>query len=212
LPPAIKLAPLTAHQRRLVTDNLGLAHWLLKRYYGYLRQRNRPLWEDMRAAAYQGLCEAAARFRPTGGAVFSTFATTTIWGVMKRFGRDTNRFFTRHGSPDARHGVEAEDGRGFDFFDCRLGDPFDLAAVEEIRALVADALRFLGDRDRQVIGLRFGVGDYGHEHTTEEMAAVLDISLQSVRQWTRHAVANLKDALAFYARPWGWEGARLCRS
>lgn len=66
-----------------VSRSLGLARALANRY----RERGEPL-DDLMQVAYTGLILAVRRFQPDNGARFSTFATPTILGELRRYFRD----------------------------------------------------------------------------------------------------------------------------
>jgi RNA polymerase sigma-B factor len=68
---------------QLVTAHLGLAAYLARRF----ANRGQPL-EDLVQVASLGLLKAVDRFDPGLGIEFSTYATTTIVGELKRHLRD----------------------------------------------------------------------------------------------------------------------------
>lgn len=61
---------LTPYGQRVVAGNLGLVGRACERYRGAFRLDR----QELEAAAYLGLCEAAARFDPKLGFAFSTYA------------------------------------------------------------------------------------------------------------------------------------------
>jgi RNA polymerase sigma factor (sigma-70 family) len=69
--------------------------------------------------------------------------------------------------------------------------PYD-PSMEELSAAegVEIALERLGKRERYVIGLRFGLGGH-HEHTLAEIAAILGVSLERVRQIQVRAISKM---------------------
>jgi len=67
----------------VVLINLPLAEAIATRYRGLGVE-----WEDLSQVAKLGLIEAADRFSPDHGAQFSTFATPTVSGEIKRYLRD----------------------------------------------------------------------------------------------------------------------------
>lgn len=67
----------------LVAEHMGLAAYLARRF----ANRGQPL-EDLTQVAALGLLKAVERYDPTLGVEFSTYATTTIVGELKRYLRD----------------------------------------------------------------------------------------------------------------------------
>jgi RNA polymerase sigma-B factor len=70
-------------RERLIKDHLGLADHLAWRF-GHWRQSR----EDLVQVARLGLVKAVDRFDPLRGVRFSTFASVTILGELKRYLRD----------------------------------------------------------------------------------------------------------------------------
>lgn len=74
---------LSASQRRLVEEHLVLARSLARRF----AERGESLG-DLQQVAYLELSEAARRFDPEQGVAFSTYATVSVLGALKRHFRD----------------------------------------------------------------------------------------------------------------------------
>ncbi len=72
-----------ALREQLVLAHSGLAKYLARKFAG----RNEPL-EDLVQVAHIGLLQAVDRFDPTRGVKFTTYATATIVGEIKRHFRD----------------------------------------------------------------------------------------------------------------------------
>lgn len=70
-------------RNQLVVDHLNLVHYLAKRFAA----RGEPL-DDLLQVATVGLMKAVDRFRLDRGVEFTTYATPTIVGEIKRYFRD----------------------------------------------------------------------------------------------------------------------------
>ena len=74
---------LTPGQRQLIEDHLGLARALARRF----AHRGEAI-DDLEQVAMLALVKVSRRFDPSLGASFSTYATTSILGELKRHFRD----------------------------------------------------------------------------------------------------------------------------
>ena len=69
--------------------------------------------------------------------------------------------------------------------------PVDAAARQMLREQIQNALTLLGDREREVLELRFGLVD-GRDHTLEEVSRYFDITRERVRQIEAKALRKLR--------------------
>jgi RNA polymerase primary sigma factor len=105
----------------------------------------------------------------------------------------------------ARHPVSLETPLGEDG-SSTLGDliadrgvrsPHDHAANALLKRHMEDALKELGAREAQVVRLRYGLDD-GREHTLGEIADVLGVSSERVRQIEAAALTKLRQPKVRY--------------
>ena len=69
--------------------------------------------------------------------------------------------------------------------------PMDAAARQMLREQIQSALTSLGDREREVLELRFGLVD-GKDHTLEEVSRFFDVTRERVRQIEAKALRKLR--------------------
>lgn len=70
----------------MVTDNLGLVHHTIRRYYSWSTLE----YDDLYQIGCIGLVKAANKFDETLGFQFATYAVKLIYGEIKRYLRDNN--------------------------------------------------------------------------------------------------------------------------
>jgi RNA polymerase primary sigma factor len=71
-------------------------------------------------------------------------------------------------------------------------DPSELADLSTLQSRVGRALAQLGYREREIIKLRFGMGD-GHCYTLEEISRIFRVTRERVRQIEDRALRKLQD-------------------
>lgn len=72
-----------ALRNQIIEEHLPLAHYVARRF----ARRGEPI-DDLRQVAIVGLLKAVERFDPDRGVAFSSFATPTILGELRRHFRD----------------------------------------------------------------------------------------------------------------------------
>ena len=71
-------------------------------------------------------------------------------------------------------------------------DPFEAACRNETKQGVQRMLSELTPRERQVVCLRFGIGDGGEDHTLEEVGRSVGLTPEGVRQVLNKALVKMR--------------------
>lgn len=181
---------------QLIEAHLGLAAYLARRF----ANRGQPL-DDLMQVASLGLLKAIERFDVTRGVAFSTFATTTIVGELKRYLRDRG-WAVR--APRRMQELYASLGASVDLLSQRLGHSptvgelaQEVGASEEevLEALEAgQAYRFAsldGSPDGEQGGSvydRVGTSDRGYEGVEDRVT--VDAFLATLPEVSRKVVVR----------------------
>jgi len=87
---------------------------------------------------------------------------------------------------------ESEDSYFGDFIeDDRVDNPADTAAREMLRNRIEQVLKTLTYREREIIKLRYGIGD-GYTYTLEEVGRIFKVTRERVRQVEAKAIRKLQ--------------------
>ncbi len=87
---------------------------------------------------------------------------------------------------------ESEDSQFGDFIeDERQEPPSDTATSEMLRSRVNDVLKTLTYREREILKLRYGIGD-GYTYTLEEVGRIFKVTRERVRQVESKAIRKLQ--------------------
>ncbi|MEZ6232597.1 MAG: RNA polymerase sigma factor RpoD [Phycisphaerales bacterium] len=87
---------------------------------------------------------------------------------------------------------ESEDSYFGDFIeDETAGAPADTAGAEMLRKRIEDVLKTLTYREREIIKLRYGIGD-GYTYTLEEVGRIFKVTRERVRQVEAKAIRKLQ--------------------
>ena len=87
---------------------------------------------------------------------------------------------------------ESEDSYFGDFIeDDRVDNPADTAAREMLRDRIEQVLKTLTYREREIIKLRYGIGD-GYTYTLEEVGRIFKVTRERVRQVEAKAIRKLQ--------------------
>jgi RNA polymerase primary sigma factor len=87
---------------------------------------------------------------------------------------------------------ESEDSHFGDFIeDERQASPHESASSELLRQRINDVLRTLTYREREILKLRYGIGD-GYTYTLEEVGRIFKVTRERVRQVENKAIRKLQ--------------------
>jgi RNA polymerase sigma-B factor len=173
-----------ATRQDLVRAHLPLVHAIARRYAG----RGEEL-DDLVQAGSVGLVRASARFDPGRGVAFATFVGPAVEGAIRRHlskrggGRELppRAEWTNADPPALAEGEAAVGGS-------RTPEPF---AESERRLLIADGLRALDERERQIVFLRFNA-----DMTERQIATAVGISQAHVSRLLDGALTKLRAELS----------------
>lgn len=183
-------------RNQLIEAHLGLAEYLARRF----NNRGEPI-DDLVQVASVGLLKAVDRFEPERGVEFSTYATHTIVGELKRHFRDKGwavraprrmqELYLRLGKIISDLGQELGRSPSVE----ELAKEAEVSQEEVLEALEAgQAYRFAsldapapGDEDNESVGARFGSDDPGMADA-ERRAALSPLieKLPDREQWILH--------------------------
>jgi len=87
---------------------------------------------------------------------------------------------------------ESEDSQFGDFIeDDRQDAPSDMASNDMLRQRITDVLKTLTYREREILKLRYGIGD-GYTYTLEEVGRIFKVTRERVRQVESKAIRKLQ--------------------
>ena len=121
----------------------------------------------------------------------------TIEEIARRAGMPVDE--TRRVMKISRHPIsldrpvgESEDSHFGDFIeDERQNAPADTASSEMLRQRINDVLKTLTYREREILKLRYGIGD-GYTYTLEEVGRIFKVTRERVRQVESKAIRKLQ--------------------
>lgn len=171
---------MTRSRQRLVERNLGLARSFAARA---ARGRSWAVGEEIFAAAYLGLCLAAARFRPERGVPFSAYATLRMRGEVGDLLRKQIPLGFRQGYRRARAPelISLSD----------LEDPADLNSSVTSVCIWADLLEWWFAR-LSPLQVRLIEGLYGSGQSIRNASQWAGCSYRRARELHRRAIALLR--------------------
>jgi RNA polymerase sigma-B factor len=181
--------PYEEPRNRLVEENLGLVRAAVRS----LSPRSQDLADELFQVGSLALVESAARFDPSRGNRFSSFAYPWIRGRMLSFLRSKRRGFPAEIVSLESQLTDAEgDAQNLHDItpDTKAENP-ETAAFQRIEAeRVRQCLGVLTERQRKVVRMRFGIDC--EPRSVAEIAAVLGVSRQSVNETLNGALRRLR--------------------
>jgi RNA polymerase sigma-B factor len=197
---------------RLVEMHMPLVEYLARRFSG----RNEPLPDLVQVGAI-GLLKSIDRFDPGRGLEFSTYATPTILGEIKRYFRDSGWLVhvprraqelqatlatgrselsqELHRAPTVaelatRTGLREDENRGGNSAAALLSQLDERFEQVERREMLRPAIEALPERERHILLLRFVAGK-----SQTEIATIVGVSQMQVSRLVTRSLAKLRIAL-----------------
>ncbi len=177
-----------AAREKLILHNLRLVSHIVRKYYGTAKNQ-----EDLVSIGSIGLVKAVDSFDPDNGARFATYAAKCIQNEILmhfRSQKKLNAEVSIHDTIDVDR-----DGNPLTYMDVIATED---NVAEEADAKVKGAMvrrlvnTVLGERERQIIVLRYGL-DGGEARTQKEVAQLLGISRSYVSRIEKSALDTLRE-------------------
>ncbi len=177
-----KLAPVrsTEERNRLFLENENLVGWLIYQKSPTLKSIARKIGHDDAVQIGSiGLLRACETWNPQIGR-FSTWGCNYIrWHLLRAW-----KLTSRQVPVDWESEIPYEK-----LWDCRFGN-----ADRCLGHIPPEALGKLTYREREVIKLRYGLGD-GYTYTLEEVGRIFKVTRERVRQIEIRAIRKMRDPL-----------------
>ena len=179
-----------AARQKLILHNLRLVSHIVRKYYSTGKDP-----EDLVSIGTIGLVKAVDTFTVENGAKFATYASRCIQNeILMHF-----RAEKKHSSEiSINETIDVDrDGNPLSYMDVISSDE-DISEEVDRKIMISRALRCvryaLGERERQIIVLRYGL--FGNDELTQrEIAERLHISRSYVSRLEKSALDKLKSAL-----------------
>ena len=167
-------------KNQILRANLRLVVSIAKRH------ANPDTFYDLISEGNMSLIRAIEKFDYAFGFKFSTYAT---WALKKNFARD----YVNHIRRSERFKTSQEERLDL-AADNRADAGHEERLQERREAQVQKMLACLSDREREVIGQRFGIVGSPHGRTLKEVGEGFGVSKERIRQIESRAMAKLRQA------------------
>ena len=167
--------------QHITRANLRLVVSIARRHVGWS-----PHFFEVISDGNVSLMRAVERFDYARGNRFSTYAT---WAIMKNFARSIPQEHyhgTRYMTGNDELLSQAAD---------RSEAPTHSEDQERVRELIAEGLRELSEREREIVSSHFGLGAHRGSVTLEQLGQRFGVTKERVRQIEQKALARLKEVL-----------------
>jgi RNA polymerase sigma factor (sigma-70 family) len=175
------LARAEAVKNQIIRANLRLVVSIAKKHVGA-----GPNFFEVISDGNVSLMRAVEKFDYARGYRFSTYAS---WAIMKNYARTipeehyhVNRYVTGQD--------ELLDGAA----DHRTAAATD--SLNGVRDVIAEGLKHLTPRERDIVAMHFGLTEDGAGHTLEELGRNLGVTKERVRQIEKRAIEKLRQVLS----------------
>ncbi|MBQ9736077.1 MAG: sigma-70 family RNA polymerase sigma factor [Clostridia bacterium] len=174
----------------LVEHNLRLVAYIAKRF-----ENTGASVDELISIGTLGLMKAIATFHPDRGIKLATYASRCIENEILMFLRKAS---ARRAEISIDEPLRSDENGGELLLSDVLGGDADEISreleEEEERRLVRELVAALGERERRIIELRFGLSG-GRELTQKEVADRLHISQSYISRLEKRIMAQLKEKL-----------------
>jgi len=177
-------------RNKLIEHNLRLVAHVVKKYYSQTADQ-----DDLISIGTIGLIKAISSFNAAKGARLATYAARCIENEVLMYFRSTKR---QSGEISLLEPIDTDkDGNTLSYMDvvCAEDDMFERIANQETAHLLRGLIETcLDKRERQIIGLRYGIFD-GIPRTQRDVACACGISRSYISRIEKRALEKLRVCL-----------------
>ena len=177
-------------RQKLISHNLRLVSHIVRKYYATAKNS-----EDLVSIGTIGLVKAVDSFRLENGSKFATYAAKCIQNEILMFFRAQKKLMTEVSLNET---IDVDrDGNPLTYIDV-ISCEEDMTDEIDRKIMTTKMLGYLNTRltprERQIIVLRYGLGDV-EPHAQREVAVMLGISRSYVSRIEKSALEKLRRAL-----------------